>query len=120
MQTTRKPHARRTAAPERALQRACIDYLRLAKIRGLFWTAINPVPGKSIAVAAISKSMGVRAGVPDMILIRAGRTVFVEFKADKGRLKPSQKELFPEIIAAGVRIVECRSLDEFLRIGFFD
>lgn len=105
-------------APEAALQRACVEILDRfvpAPPDGPAWTAVNPVPAKSRAVAGLSKALGMRAGWPDLQLIWRGRAVTIEMKAGKdGRLSDAQKKLRTEITLAGGLWHEVRSVDEFL------
>lgn len=103
--------------PEQALQRACVQILTRHVPKppeGPVWTAVNPVPAKSKAVAGVSKAMGLRAGWPDMLLVFNGRPILPEFKAGKGRLSDSQRELLPQIEQAGGAVYEIRSVDEFI------
>jgi hypothetical protein len=98
--------------PEQALQRAVVQYLQVAAPSDLFWTAINPVPGKTPAVAALSKALGLRAGVSDLIFIYKGQALFLELKADKGRESPAQRETSLLAAKAAVPTFICRSIDE--------
>lgn len=100
--------------PEQALQRACVEFLRQCAPDGLAWSAINPVPAKSKAVAGISKAMGMQAGIPDLLLIWKGRAIFAEFKVDGGRLSPAQRDCHAGLMLAGALVVTIRSLDEFI------
>ena len=115
---SKRPRARR-GAPEQALQKTAVQFLLKfvpPPPEGPFWTAINPVPSKSKAVAGLSKAMGLRAGVPDLLLVYRGLPIFIEFKAAKGTLSEAQKELLPEMEAAGANCHEARSLDEFVNL----
>lgn len=115
---SKRPRARR-GAPEQALQIAIVDFLQRfvpPPPEGPFWTAINPVPAKSKAVAGLSKAMGLRAGVFDLLLVYRRLPIFCECKAEKGALSEAQKELKPEMEAAGAMCHEARSLDEFVDI----
>lgn len=69
------------------------------------------------ATAALLKSMGVKAGVFDwVVLMPGGRTGFVETKAGKGRLTDKQKEFQALAVALGFETAECRSLEEWQMI----
>jgi hypothetical protein len=115
---TRKPIKR----PEQALQRACVGLLQRFYDRpgcDFLWSAINPVPGKSIAAAAISKAMGMKAGMPDMIFIRSSFehiVFFIEFKAGKGQLSPAQKalKLLFGAFSPPIEVYEVRSIEQFV------
>lgn len=101
--------------PEAALQRTIIAFLKLLPSPdkgGPYWTAINPAPPKGRIQGTIAKSLGAKAGVPDLLLVYRGRAVFVEIKARKGRLSDVQKAAADEITLAGGLWVEVRSLEE--------
>ncbi len=102
---------------EQSLQRTVADYLALcvpAPPSGPWWTAVNPIPAKSRAVAGISKAMGLRAGTPDIVLCWRGRLVGIELKAGRGRMSPAQLEAHDAIALAGGVVTTCRTLDEVL------
>ncbi|NVO13832.1 MAG: VRR-NUC domain-containing protein [Rhodoplanes sp.] len=48
------------------------------------------------------KQMGVRAGVPDLLLLRQGRLYGLELKQPGGHLSPSQVALHPQLLASGM------------------
>jgi hypothetical protein len=98
--------------PEQALQRAVVQYLQLAAPAELFWTAINPIPGKSPAIAAISKAMGLRAGVADLLFIHEGHPLFIELKAKDGRESPAQRETSALAGRAATMTWICKSVEE--------
>lgn len=100
--------------PEQDIQRSCIDFLRVCAPQGLMWTAINPVPAKSKAVAGISKAMGLQPGVPDLLMVWKGRAIFVEFKAPGGSLSPAQRDCHAGLMLAGALVHTVSSLSEFL------
>ena len=69
--------------------------------------------------AAKLKQMGVRAGVPDLVLpvpkgIYAG--LFIEMKYDKGRLQESQKEYLHQAMAYGHCCYVCYSADDAISV----
>lgn len=98
--------------PEQALQISVVQYLRVALPSDVFWTAINPVPGKTRAAAGLSKAMGMRAGAPDLIFLDRGRFFGIELKAGKGTVSDNQLECAEDIRSAGGYIHLCRSLPE--------
>ena len=62
------------------------------------------------------KSMGTRAGFPDLIfLLPRGKHPFlcVEFKTDKGRQTESQKAYQQAVESVGAVYAVCRSFDDF-------
>lgn len=65
---------------------------------------------------AIRKSLGVVAGVADLILLvqRGGHgALCIEMKDENGSQKPAQKEWQAIIEAQGFKYVICRSLEQF-------
>lgn len=98
--------------PERELQKACVNFLELVAPKDLFWTAINPISQKPVHLAVLSKSMGMRKSVPDMLFINQGRTFFIEYKADKGKPDKSQRELFAELESQGINVYIVRSIED--------
>ncbi len=103
------------SAAEQSLQRTVAEYLAWcvpAPPSGPWWTAVNPIPAKSRAVAGISKAMGLRAGTPDIVMCWKGRLVGIELKAGRGRLSPAQLEAHDAITLAGGAVTMCRTLDE--------
>lgn len=86
---------KRRARPEAILQVACVEFLRvLERTQGLRFVATMPEGERSPARAGWAKAMGMRAGVPDLIIFQARgghrRTIFVELKAPKGSLSEAQ------------------------------
>lgn len=84
--------------PESALQRAVVKLLALreAVARGTprAFLFFHPPNGglRNPREAAIFKALGVRVGVPDIVLVYSPANVaFVELKAGKGRLSPAQE-----------------------------
>lgn len=106
--------------PEQALQIAAIKFLELAAPADLFFTAINPIPNKSPIVAALSKAMGLRPGVADLLFIYEGRPLFIEMKAKGGSESDSQEATRGLAERARTQTVICRSIEEMeSRLRFF-
>lgn len=73
--------------------------------KGLF--AFHPANGgyRTPVEAAILKSMGVRAGVPDIIIhFKGGKSIFIELKSGKGRLSDHQKTVHEILKGFGYRV----------------
>lgn len=104
-------------APEYQLQRACVDYLTRFVPEppvGPVWTAVNPVPAKSKAVAGKSRALGMVKGWPDMqFALAGGRSFYVEFKAGAGSLSPEQRAMHHWLGQLGHRVHVVRDLAEF-------
>jgi hypothetical protein len=100
------------AAPEQALQRAIVQWMTLCLPPQVFWTAINPVPAKSKAAAGISKALGMRAGVPDILVIYQGKAVLFELKAAKGYQSDTQRDVANQLNLAGSAVRVARSIED--------
>lgn len=53
-----------------------------------------------------------RRGAPDWLVLRAGVVRFVELKAPRGVLEPSQELEFPRLLAAGADLRIARNKEE--------
>lgn len=97
---------------EDAIQRAIASYLDVALPPDCFYTAVNPKPFKSKAAAGISKAMGMKAGVPDIVLCASGRFVGIEVKQEGKYLEKVQKAVHEQIGNAGGKCFTVRSIDD--------
>jgi hypothetical protein len=81
---------------------------------GVFY--FHPANGgrRTKAEAGIFKALGVRAGVPDVIIFHRSQIFGLELKATKGRLTPLQQQTLNEMEVAGARTAVAHSLDEAL------
>jgi hypothetical protein len=64
----------RSVRPEQAIQRALFAHLRVRATPGVFAFHVPNGGWRSRIEAAILKGLGVRAGVPDVFLVKDGRT----------------------------------------------
>ena len=103
--------------PEQAIQRAVVEYLRIMENLGeIFYFAVPNGGLRSKVEAGIFKSLGVRAGVPDIVLLfPGGRCAFIEIKAPQGRLSQAQKAFRNTAEEMGFPFAECRGVDEVER-----
>lgn len=97
---------------EQATQIAVVRFLKLALPADCFFTAINPIPHKSMIIASLCKAMGMRAGVADLLFIYRGRTLFLEMKARSGRESDAQAETKILADVAGATTFVCRSVED--------
>jgi VRR-NUC domain len=98
--------------PEQQDHRAVVQHLQVRATPGTYW--FHPANGgwRSKIEAAILKSLGVRAGTPDLILIHAGRTFGLELKSPAGRLSQTQIAAHEEMRRAGAEVAVAAGLDE--------
>ena len=104
--------------PEEMFQRAVARYLDLALPADAVW--FHPPNGgaRSKAEAGIFKAMGVKAGVPDLIIVYRGRVVAIELKSEHGRLSPAQKAMHERLTRAGALVYTATRIEHvegFLR-----
>ena len=90
---------------EQTLQRAVLELLELWAVPNCYWFHVGNGGYRTPTEARVFKSLGVRPGVPDLILIRDGRTYGLELKADGGRLTPVQRTAHVLMRAAGAEVV---------------
>ena len=118
-----------TAHPEGLLQVADARYL---DVRGLPW--FHPANERRCTPAqgAWLTRMGVKAGVPDVLIFRPfqkhvsdGKQILesvysaglaIELKAPKGRLTETQKEWIETLTRCGWHVEVCRSIDAVIEI----
>ena len=108
----------RRGTPEADLQRAVVNTLRFALPRtAIIHHSANEVtePGpRGARRQAILTGMGVHPGFADLMVIAGGRVLFLELKAPKGRLRPSQEAFRDVVQAQGFGWALVRSLDDAL------
>ncbi len=108
--------ARHRRRPEDAIQRAVFQHLRARAGPGVF--AFHPANGgyRKPVEAAIMKGLGVVAGVPDVIVIHAGRCYALEIKAPGGRATPKQLAAIAALREAGAFTAVAEGLDRALAV----
>jgi hypothetical protein len=98
--------------PEEAIQRGLLQHLQVRAAPDVFW--FHPANG-GYRTPIEAKVLGVKAGVPDLIWIRDGKTYGLELKVDVGRLTPVQRTAHVLMRAAGAEVVVAVGLDAALR-----
>jgi len=107
----------RRARPEQALQKAVCGHLAWRAATDCFW--FHPPNGgwRSAIEAAVFKSLGVKPGVPDLILIHRGKVFGLELKAGKrSRLSEAQHAWHERLRAAGAEIATANNIDAALAL----
>jgi hypothetical protein len=107
----------RRSRPEDIIQRAVFEHLRLRCAPGVYAFHVPNGGARSPIEGAILKGLGVRAGVPDVIVVKDGRTYALEIKSPGGRLTAAQNDAHAALRAAGVTVVTCFSLDDSCAVG---
>jgi hypothetical protein len=99
---------------EAQLQRAVLDHLRWRARTGVFAFHV-PLGGYRRSVeAAILKSIGTVAGIPDIIVIYNGRCFALELKSKHGRLTDVQRVAHERLRAAGAHVATVYGIDAAL------
>lgn len=97
---------------EATLQARLFKDLQILLPRDAFVFAV-PNGGKRNVIEAVNlKRQGVVAGIPDLVLIYRGKAFGLELKAKNGSLQDSQRDTFPKLQGAGMRIEVARSHSE--------
>ena len=114
-------HTRKTMRHiEDQLQKSCVRWFDLKYPRLKEYLFHVPNGGKRNAVeAAKFKQMGVRPGVPDLLLILPNRFypfMGIEMKATGGRQSEHQREYQRIFESVGAKYAVVRSIDEFIKV----
>lgn len=111
---------KRPSHVEEDLQAACVRWfsLQYPKMADLL---VHPANGgkRNAREAARFKLLGVRPGVPDLLLLKANRFypfMGIEMKSESGRQTELQKQYQELMESEGAKYVVCRSLEQFIEI----
>lgn len=96
---------------EAQLHKAVADFLSLALRPPTFWTTF-PAGGGGLIRGRQLKRAGLKAGLPDLIIIHDGRLFGIELKAPKKYPSPEQRAVHAELRAAGCEVFIARSVME--------
>lgn len=96
---------------EATLHHAVADYLKAVLPPGIWWSTF-PSGGGGRVRGALLKRAGLRAGVPDILIVHATRAIFLELKTDRGRLSVAQIEAHAALQESGALVATCRSIDD--------
>jgi hypothetical protein len=100
--------------PEDQIQRAVFEHLRVRGAPDVFAFHVPNGGWRSRIEAAILEGLGVRAGVPDVIVVKNGRTYALELKTPGGRLTEAQYAAHAALRTAGAAVATSFSLDDAL------
>jgi hypothetical protein len=103
-----------TRRPEQQIQKAVLEHLKWRGVPGLWWCHYPAGGARAAIEARIFKSLGVQAGVPDILIVRASRLFALELKSEAGRLSAAQIETQQRLRDAGVEVATAYSLDAAL------
>jgi hypothetical protein len=98
--------------PEQQLQISVVQFIERA-LPGMLFFHVPNGGGRSKAEAGILKAMGVKAGIPDLVLLLpTSKVAFIELKASRGSLSPAQREMRDELTRRGFLWAEAKSLEQ--------
>src|SRR5215831_20298781 len=106
----------RRRQPEAQLQRAVLEHLRWRGVPGLFPFHYPAGGWRSSIEAAILKSLGVVAGIPDLLIVYQGQLYALELKTAYGRLTPTQIDTQQRMRVAGAIVATAVEIDAALEI----
>jgi hypothetical protein len=104
----------RRARPEQQIQKAVLSHLAWRAVPGTWWCHYPAGGWRSPIEAAIFKSLGVVAGVPDILIAHCGQLYGLELKAEAGRLTDIQSDTQAAMKCAGVIVATAHGLDAAL------
>ena len=105
------------ANPEAALHRAVARYLDMALPADCWWSTFPSGGGGKVRGAQL-KAMGLKAGVPDILIMRLPYAVtepevnWIELKAAKGRASVEQQLCHAALERVGCYVAICRSVED--------
>ncbi len=120
----RAPGAPKRKQPEATLQRSVVTLLSWLLAPPAWFTAIGHGPrgrgnqkgDEGYNRGAQWKGLGVKAGVPDLLIVYRGNAYWIELKAPKGVVSEDQKRAHLDLRTAGCGLEVCRSLEDVQKI----
>lgn len=100
--------------PEQALQRAVIEHLAWRAKPDVFCFHVPLGGWRSPIEAAIFRSIGTIAGIPDLICVFKGHCYALELKAEGGRVTAIQRAVHDRMRAAGAFVAVAFGIDQAL------
>ena len=94
------------------LQRDVCRFLDVALPTGATYFAVPNGGKRHVREAARMKGLGLRPGVPDLLVIHNGRALFVELKTKRGVMSAAQKAMQKMLVYCGCDVMLCRSVPE--------
>lgn len=101
--------------PEQHFQASLVKTLETILTPETAFFAVPNGGARSRIEAAILKGQGVKAGVPDLVLVHGRQSFGLELKACGGRLSGAQVGRHEELTRAGMRIAVVKTIDDALR-----
>lgn len=106
-----RPRLKRAKMQEQQLHKAVYELLSAILTPETFATTF-PAGGGGAVRGAILKSIGLKAGVPDWLIVHEGHAHFIELKAPNGVLSKEQVLCHADINRACGNVTVARSLND--------
>src|SRR5262245_21628221 len=103
----------RRRAPEQALQRAVGELLNFT-LGGLAWWSHFPAGGGGEMRGKILRGLGLKPGVPDILIIDMGRAYWLELKAPRGQVSQAQRDCQNALGRAGCASAVIKDVNQVL------
>ena len=91
-----------------------LEHLSIRAVRNAYWFHVGNGGWRSPVEARIFKSLGVKAGVPDLFIVANGKPYGLELKTERGKLTPVQRAAHVLLQAAGAEVATAYGLDQAL------
>lgn len=98
--------------PEFRLHCAVATWLTVCLKPPAWWTSLEHGVKLPPATWRRMQRIGVRAGIPDILVVHDGRCHWIELKAGKNSTTEAQDVTHERLRAAGCPVVVCRSTDD--------
>lgn len=103
---------RRPVLSEDKIHRAVVQHLKVRGRKDCVWWHTPNGGSRGKTEAARFVGLGVKPGIPDIVVIMDGETYGLELKADKGRVTPIQRSVHEQMRAAGATVAVTHGLDD--------
>lgn len=103
---------------ENRLQQKCFKWFSesFPELNGLMWHNYNN-PRNKVQGAQL-KTMGLVAGIPDLVFVGGGVPVFFELKTKTGRVSEVQREIHDKLREHGMDVHIIRDVEQFKALFF--
>lgn len=102
--------------PEQRLHNVVADFLNVALPRDAWWTTVGHGGfALDARTGARMKRAGMKAGVPDILVVYRGRAHFLELKAPKGKPSAEQRKVAHDLGQAGATWSVVRSIEDVIQ-----
>lgn len=99
---------------EEKIQYEIVKWLQAQSI--YFFSVANEAEGRSVQSMSRLKSLGLRAGVSDLVVMLPNRVVFLEVKSETGEQRHLQEVFQQRVEELGHRYFIVRSVEDVARI----